>query len=325
MKLYFAGVCDSTLFHPHPTELSDVREIIAKEKLAEETASPFEADAIIIQENNEFKGADYVHQLVSDTFISTHLTKIFTVSADDSATGLFRGLYTSIPKVRFNQRFHRAIPYIRYTNGFVFSNECEIEPSYLAGWYGNVKSNRTRNVLLNNWQKNPLFLLKKTDSWYDHQLEEQKEYVELIKNSKFSLCPAGWAPPSPRIYESMALGRCPIIIADEFVRPYGPKWDEFALFYPQHCVTKIDSFLLQHEHRYKELGEKAKDAWDEYFAGDLIKRYCVNTLFELIQSTPSYTKEEEMNRWHSFGTYWKNKWTIPQRLLIKYNRLLKKS
>lgn len=317
MKLFFASSDASPLLHPVSSELFLIKETILKYGLAEETYDPGKADAVIIQENNEYKDFRYVDKLLRDSFLSFYLNKSFTVSCDDSATGLFRGLYASMSKRRFDCSLHRAVPYLRFSNEFVFSESNEIEPAFLAGWYGNIKSSYIRKVLVKKWKDHPRFLIKHSQSWYNHREEEQRAYVQLIKDSKFSLCPSGWAPPSPRIYESMALGRCPVIISNDFVPPKGPKWEEFALFYPEKCITKIDSFLLQHEHRYKEMGERAKENWDKFFAGDLVRQYYANTLLDVIRSTPAYSKEEEIQRWRSFATFWGNNWAIPQRFVNK--------
>ncbi|RYY68911.1 MAG: hypothetical protein EOO13_11015 [Chitinophagaceae bacterium] len=323
MKLFFADFQSSPLLHPESIELNIVRETILKKSLAEIVNNAQEADAIIIQENNEYKDCRYVDSLLADRFISTNLEKIYTVSVDDSATGVFRGLYASIPKKRFNKRFHRAVPYIRFANEYVFANQQEEEAEYLAGWFGNIKSNPIRKQLVEKWESDPAFAVKHTQSWYNHRDEEKKAYVALVLGSKFSLCPAGWAPPSPRIFESMALGRCPVIISDDFVKPQGPQWDEFALFYPESCVTKIDVFLRKHESQYQELGQKAKENWDRFFAGDLLKQYYASSLIELITSTPKADKAQEIKRWRSLSTYWTNNWTIPQRVSIKINNILK--
>ncbi|RYZ25200.1 MAG: hypothetical protein EOO10_18900 [Chitinophagaceae bacterium] len=322
MKLFFADSSDFLFSYPETPILTLVKQAILDSGRAEEVSSPDKADAIIIQESNEYKDHRYINKLLADRFVGNYIDKIFTISEDDSATGVFRGLYASIPKKRFDKRFHRAVPYIRFANEYVFSNLQEGEAEYLAGWFGNIKSNPIRKQLVEKWKSDPAFSIKHTQSWYNHKDDEKKDYVSLVLSTKFSLCPAGWAPPSPRIYESMALGRCPVIISDDFVRPQGPLWDEFALFYPESCVTKIDVFLRKHEAQFQQRGQKAKENWEKFFAGDLIRQYYADTLLSLIQSTPNYTKKEEIERWKSFSTKWNNHWTLTQRLLNKCKFIL---
>jgi hypothetical protein len=46
------------------------------------------------------------------------------------------------------------------------------------------------------------------------------EYIESIQSSVFSLCPEGFLPWSPRLYEAIQIGTTPIILADNIVLPF---------------------------------------------------------------------------------------------------------
>lgn len=324
MKLFFVTGEMTEIADRKSPILFGIKDFLLKHDDVEEVRHPAGADVVLIQEDKDLciKDFRYIDRLLHDPFISAHLTKIFTINTDDFSTGLLRGLYTSMPKSRCQPEYHRVVPYIEYTNPHVFADRNTIEPGYLAAWYGNTKSNKLRKVLVEALQDEEGFFVKTSESWYNHKADEQKAYVELIESAKFSLCPAGWCPPTPRIYESMALGRCPVIIADGFARPHGPRWDEFALFLPEKDVAKLPAFLRAHEANYKELGKKAKENWDQFFAGDLLKQYFADSMLSLIRSTPAYTKEMEIKRWRSFSTFWNNRWTIPQRIVNRCRLIL---
>jgi hypothetical protein len=49
---------------------------------------------------------------------------------------------------------------------------------------------------------------------------ETSEYIKSIQSSVFSLCPEGFLPWSPRIYESIQIGAIPVILADNIVLPF---------------------------------------------------------------------------------------------------------
>src|SRR5436305_3537023 len=138
--------------------------------------------------------------------------------------------------------------------------------------------------MIDLFQLNPDFQIEKTNSWLNHQMEEKKAYANIIQNAKFSLCPAGWAATSFRIFESMALGRCPVIIADNFEPPVGPNWKDFALFFPENKLNDLHSFLRKNENRYEQLGDKAFEVWQEFFCPSQIKKYYANVLLSLIKS-----------------------------------------
>lgn len=321
MNLFFATRENTLLADKESLILKCTKEAFFTDEQSQEVDSPDKADAIIMQEDSTtFKEFRYIDKMLNDPFVGKYYTKIYTINADDSATGLLRGLYTSMPYYRMNPMLHKAVPYYNYTNQLVFTDKTVIKPTYLAAWYGNTKSNDLRKRLVKALQDNGHFSIKTSQSWYNHKEDEQKAYVDLIKDSKFSLCPAGWAPASPRIYESMVLGRCPVIIADKINLPKGPHWSDFSLFFPEKkSLAELETFLLNNEHRYEELGANAKEAWDTFFAGDKLKQYFANSLLSLIRSTPVYTKEMELKRWRSFETYWNNKWAIPQRICRKLN------
>lgn len=288
----------------------------------EEVFSPYNADAIIIQEINSFKNFRYISELLEDPIISKYPEKIFTINTDDCATGLLKGIYTCLPGSRFNAEIYKSVPYMEFPNEFVFANYSnDPEPTYLASWRGNTKSNKIRSKMIELFQDNDRLCLESTDSWLNHNPHEKKDYVNLIRKSKFSLCPAGWAPVSFRIYESMALGKCPVIIADQFVSPTGPNWKEFALFFPENEIRNLSTFLLKNEYRADELGKKAFAAWKKYFNEEHISQYYGDSLISLIRSTPKVSKKKELARWTSLKLQWNNKWTLSQRAVNKIKKI----
>ena len=316
IKIFFVDESFSELADSQSVMLQRVKEVLLKQDLVKQVMSPEVADIVLLQEKVSFKDFRYIHKLFRDPIISKYTDKVFTINCDDCATGLLRGLYTSLPKSRFDFRIHRAIPYMQYPNELIFGSTCsDTEPEYLASWRGNTKSNAIRLKMISLFNSQTGFRLEATNSWLNHQDDEKQSYRDLILNSKFSLCPAGWAPVSFRIYESMALGRCPVILADEFVPPPGPDWNSFALFYPQRKITELEPFLRHHESMYDELGAKALQAWQTYFEHNRVETYFANSLIKLVASVPFTTQALEFKRWRSFSSYWNNNWTLPQRVI----------
>jgi hypothetical protein len=324
MKLFFADKKASTLADDRSLSLHRIRKALLKNDYVEEVRSPEGSDAIIIQEKNSFKNFHYINDLLSDPLISGHANKIFTINDDDCATGLLRGLYTSLPKYRFNSEHHAAVPYMHFPNEQVFLTQQDLAPDLLASWRGNTKSNALRTKLIEALESKPEIVIQKTDSWLNHREDEKARYVNLIRNARFSICPAGWAPVSFRIYESMALGRCPVILADNFVPPDGPDWNSFALFFPEKRVSNLYAFLMDSKDTHAQLGLNAKKSWDNYFSAARIGDYYASALLSLLQASKKTTNEEEFKRWKSLRLQWTNEWTMPQRVLNKARRLTQK-
>jgi hypothetical protein len=111
------------------------------------------------------------------------------------------------------------------------------------------------------------------------------QHAEAILDSQFVLCPAGCGPSSYRLFESMEMGRVPVILSDDWVPPPGPRWDEFSVRVPERFVGEISSILSMFSDRHEVMGRQARLAWEQWFA----KPVCFHRLIELcadIQATP---------------------------------------
>lgn len=66
-----------------------------------------------------------------------------------------------------------------------------------------------------------------------------------ISRSVFCLCPLGWAPWSPRLVESVALGCVPVIIADGIRLPFpsAVPWAHISITVPERHVDQLESIL----------------------------------------------------------------------------------
>jgi hypothetical protein len=72
------------------------------------------------------------------------------------------------------------------------------------------------------------------------------EYVDSISSSIFSLCPEGFSPWSPRIYEAINLGSIPLVLADGIVYPFERfiRWRSFSLKLNVSNVNGIFDFVI---------------------------------------------------------------------------------
>lgn len=70
-------------------------------------------------------------------------------------------------------------------------------------------------------------------------------YQSEIARSVFCLCPLGWAPWSPRLVESVALGCVPVIIADGIQLPFAStvRWSEISVTVREKDVGRLADIL----------------------------------------------------------------------------------
>ena len=69
-----------------------------------------------------------------------------------------------------------------------------------------------------------------------------------------------------RIFEMMEAGIPPVIIADDWLPPLGPSWEQFALFVPENEITSIYEKVKAHDDEYADRGRLARQAWEPYFS-----------------------------------------------------------
>ena len=286
------------------------------------------ADALILHEPWAFREWRYVDRLIADPVVGRFAHKVFTVNTDDAAAGLLRGVYTCLRRSRFDPDLHAAVPFLDQPNADVAAMAGTPRPParLLATWRGNTKSNRKlRQGLIDLYGSSPDFQVESTDSWLNHDPEEQRHYVELLRSGRFSLCPGGWAPASMRIFESMALGVAPVLIADEFVEPKGPDWATITLRVPEAELSSLQAQLESRADEYLVIGECAAQAWQAHFRYDRLMGYYADALFSLIQGTPKGgSMAAEVARWRSPLMAKLNGWTLPQRIANKLRRVLTK-
>lgn len=94
-------------------------------------------------------------------------------------------------------------------------------------------------------------------------------YVQSIQQSLFVLCPRGFGPASLRVFEVMKAGRVPVIASDDWARPTGPDWNSFSVTIREADLETIPETLAALEPRAREMGTRARQAHDDWFAADV--------------------------------------------------------
>jgi hypothetical protein len=100
----------------------------------------------------------------------------------------------------------------------------------------------------------------------ENRARARQRYWQLAARSKYALCPRGAGACTIRIFEMMEAGIAPIIVADDWLPPTGPSWEEFALFVRESEITSIYEKAKRHESEYAERGRLARTAWEQHFS-----------------------------------------------------------
>ncbi|KAG8387598.1 hypothetical protein BUALT_Bualt02G0037900 [Buddleja alternifolia] len=114
-----------------------------------------------------------------------------------------------------------------------FRGKMEVHPKNISGRF---YSKRVRTKIWRRYGNDRRFYLRR------HRFTG---YQSEIVRSTFCLCPLGWAPWSPRLVESVALGCVPVIIADGIRLPFSSAvpWADISLTVAENDVDHLGKIL----------------------------------------------------------------------------------
>lgn len=292
-------------------------------------SAPDAADIVVVFEQFSFKLWNYRDALMADPLVREFASQVFTVNYDDLGRGYLPGCYTSLTTRNFDARIHRACSYPKTYNALASSARPAANGfAHLFSFRGTVASHPVRRAIVRRLSNTPGANITPIDTpFYQHTDAQKRSYADEICQSAFVLCPRGWSPSTYRLFEVMALGRCPVIISDAWVPVRGVDWTECSLRVRESDVARIPDILAARVGDAERLGANAALAWDSVFSNESKNRHYMRSLIELwetAQSAPSVSLSELNARWRSRRFQWQNGWTVPQRLRAKVERAVQR-
>lgn len=287
--------------------------------------NPAEADLIVFLESNSFKTQRHIPNLLQEPLISKYPNKIFTINYEDAPAGFLPGLYAALPKEKFDPLRHKTWSYLFPPNEKVYEVKDIFKPhKYLFSFTG-AESHPIRKKIFNHkFDSNYSYKITKIDKWFNHSLKEKSDYVEDILDSLFVLCPRGVACSSHRLFEVMALGRCPVIISDSWVPIRNINWQKCSITVKGAEIDRLPSILGTRLPDAVELGFNARLAWELNFSPANKVQAALSAIGEIYQSRPSEYDDTFYHRyWSSRHFYKLNGWAIEQRIGRKINQKIK--
>ena len=114
------------------------------------------------------------------------------------------------------------------------------------------------------------FFADAKDEAAQQRIKRQKDrYLSIAQRSKFVLCPRGSGTSSYRLFETLSLGRVPVIISDQWSPVPGPDWEQCAVFVPEAQVADLPQILETREAEFETLAANARAVWDNWFAPEV--------------------------------------------------------
>lgn len=290
--------------------------------------SPEEADLIILFQEWSFKLPSYIRLINETNLFKDFSEKIFVINYDDTiGEGFLPGCYTSLKMSTLDRNRFRSCAYPKIYNEFVDAKTEYIpKAKYLFSFMGTKESHSIRREIINKFDGiRGAKIVEVSKAFHSHTPQEKKEYHEHLQSSIFVLCPRGWSPNTYRIFETMSVGRCPVIISDEWVETEGPDWSNCSIRVAEKDIASIPKLLMNLGDEGLNLGRESRKEWNQHFSEAAKYRAYLDQITDLYLSNHRTTMQlDEYNKyWRSTAFLRNNDWTIGQRALRKINALLR--
>jgi hypothetical protein len=284
-----------------------------------------DADLIILLESCIFKTQRNIKDFEKLLHFNKGSKRLCTLNYEDSPPGFLPGLYSSLEAFKFDPSIHISWPHLVLPNEQINEADAagEVPVTMLFTFSGSC-SNPVRRKIFDLYKSCPgKYKVTEIKKWYNHTLAEKKSYIDDIRQSKFVLCPKGIASYSHRITETLALGKVPVVIADDWVPFSVPEKDYFVRI-RESDLSNLVQMLEQKEDVYETLNTNAVNVYQKYFNPQFCYSIALNQLAELyarqlLNMDSAYIR----HRWNS-RKFWKNnRWCIEDRVMRKINKMIK--
>lgn len=251
------------------------------------TEDPAEADIVIFCEGHTWPDPYYLAVRKHPVFRKWKQKCVLYCDGDRSITAM-PTLTPSMEAWQFNPRTKKTFHYFsrEWENHAI--DQCrsfETERQYLFSFVGDSTTHPVRRKILDLPDDNALlrdthgrrgWLLPESERWAYEQF-----FVDAILKSHFVLCPRGVGPASYRLFETMQLGRVPVVLSDAWVPIDDVNWAECALFVPERRVRDLPSIMAEHLPQAELMGFIARRTWEQYFAPEVTLRRLVDAALQL--------------------------------------------
>ena len=237
------------------------------------TDDPAEADVILFLDGHQHCADLSLRAIRQHPLVQTYPKRALVYSELDQPWCAMPGLYVSMPTGNFDWKRQRPCSYLSLINRFVVEKQTTTEaPSLLFSYMGrrcHPVRERILNLRHDRAHVEDTTALDFFGVASEAVLQHQRRYAAILRDSKFVLCPRGGGLASFRLFETMAAGRVPVIISDDWVPPVGPAWETMVLRVKEAEVEQVAAIVESREERFEEMSRNVQEMWKDWFAPDV--------------------------------------------------------
>ena len=237
---------------------------------------PHDADIIMFVETiSTFTNRNHYFQRVRNHPVYRQFAwKSYLFAAADKVIPFLPGVYASIERRWYWPAWTRSghYPGVKEEPGRLYN--ADHAPSRLFSFVGEAGTHRVRTRIMGLEHPDALLIDSGAESLAIERGEQpalspeefRARYIQSIEDSAFVLCPRGGGASTFRLFESMMLGRVPVIVSDQWVPPDGPDWESFSLRVNESEVDRIPVLLETCAADAPAMGRSARAAWVDWFS-----------------------------------------------------------
>ena len=281
------------------------------------------ADVIAVDERYSYKTWTYAQVLLSCPFIQRFGGRIAVLNHDDQARVFLPGLYVSLEQSRPPLVPALPIPYKRDLWKIEIADFAKSEGGkYLWTFRGSCRTHPVRRKIWAHLHRDPRGAIDVVDrEFHSHSKEDQAVFASSLLSGDFSLCPRGFSPSTYRVFESMQLGRCPVVVSDDWLAPAAIDWGACSLRVHEADVGRLAEILESNRGSASELGRNARAEWERRLAWPVRLHGFLDSVISVARSPKFGTSIEEISSlWGSARFRDLYDWTLPGRLKSRIKR-----
>lgn len=156
--------------------------------------------------------------------------------------------------------------------------------SLKGSFLGSYETHQCRGSLAVTVGKRNDCFMGDTGKWHFHNENRdanQKQYVEILSDTKVCFCPRGTGPSTIRLWEAMATGCIPLLITDSLKLPLDDEidWDDLMVRIQPHLTPLVDSALdLLNDNDLQKMSNRVTDTYNKYFCNEKLHMTIIKTL-----------------------------------------------